>query len=199
MVEVQAEVNEQKAQQIQKTLASLLVSNPETRNRLKKLIRNEIKNVAKNLRRDVRQVMQEDPRKAYRAIKSTVYRRILGANVSILNPRKAGARYMLVRDRKLDQNPNQRGGNRVTRSERTNQVDSYFGRDRAFILRFLNSGTSDRMAGSRGGRLSGNRGSIAARNWFDRMALRQMDAAADNLGKLIEDEMAAVFGENYND
>lgn len=199
MVEVQAEVNEQKAQQIQKTLASLLVSNPETRNRLKKLIRNEIKNVAKNLRIDVRQVMQEDPRKAYRAIKSTVYRRILGANVSILNPRKAGARYMLVRDRKLDQNPNQRGGNRVTRSERTNQVDSYFGRDRAFILRFLNSGTSDRMAGSRGGRLSGNRGSIAARNWFDRMALRQMDAAADNLGKLIEDEMAAVFGENYND
>lgn len=199
MVEVQAEVNEQKAQQIQKTLASLLVSNPETRNRLKKLIRNEIKNVAKNLRIDVRQVMQEDPRKAYRAINSTVYRRILGANVSILNPRKAGARYMLVRDRKLDQNPNQQGGNRVTRSERTNQVDSYFGRDRAFILRFLNSGTSDRMAGSRGGRLSGNRGSIAARNWFDRMALRQMDAAADNLGKLIEDEMAAVFGENYND
>jgi hypothetical protein len=199
MVEVQAELNEQKAQQIQKTLASLLVSNPETRNRLKKLIRNEIKNVAKNLRRDVRQVMQEDPRKAYRAIKSTVYRRILGANVSILNPRKAGARYMLVRDRKLDQNPNQRGGNRVTRSERTNQVDSYFGRDRAFILRFLNSGTSDRMAGSRGGRLSGNRGSIAARNWFDRMASWQMDAAADNLGKLIEDEMAAVFGENYKD
>lgn len=199
MVEVQAEVNEQKAQQIQKTLASLLVSNPETRNRLKKLIRNEIKNVAKNLRRDVRQVMQEDPRKAYRAIKSTVYRRILGANVSILNPRKAGARYMLVRDRKLDQNPNQRGGNRVTRSERTNQVDSYFGRDRAWILRFLNSGTSDRMAGSRGGRLSGNRGSITARNWFDRMASWQMDAAADNLGKLIEDEMAAVFGENYKD
>lgn len=199
MVEVQAEVNEQKAQQIQKTLASLLVSNPETRKRLKNLIRNEIKNVAKNLRRDVRQVMKEDPRKTYRAIKSTVYRKILGANVSILNPRKAGARYMLVRDRKLDQNPKQRGGNRVPRSERTNQVDSYFGRDRAFILRFLNSGTSDRMAGSRGGRLSGNRGSIAARNWFDRMTSWQMDAAADNLGKLIEDEMAAVFGENYND
>lgn len=199
MVEVQAEVNEQKAQQIQKTLASLLVSNPETRKRLKNLIRNEIKNVAKNLRRDVRQVMKEDPRKAYRAIKSTVYRKILGANVSILNPRKAGARYMLVRDRKLDQNPKQRGGNRVPRSERTNQVDSYFGRDRAWILRFLNSGTSDRMAGSRGGRLSGNRGSIAARNWFDRMTSWQMDAAADNLGKLIEDEMAAVFGENYND
>jgi hypothetical protein len=31
------------------------------------------------------------------------------------------------------------------------------------------------------------------------MASWQMDAAADNLGKLIEDEMAAVFGENYKD
>ena len=104
-VGVKAEINEQKAQQIQKALASMLVSNPETRNRLKKLIRKEIKTVANNLRKDVRQVMKEDPRKAYRAVKSAVYRRVLGANVSILNPRRAGARYQLVRERKLDINP----------------------------------------------------------------------------------------------
>ena len=66
-VGVKAEINEQKAQHIQKALASMLVSNPDTRNRLKKLIRKEIKTVSKNLRKDVRQVMKEDPRKAYRA------------------------------------------------------------------------------------------------------------------------------------
>ena len=192
-VGVKAEINEQKAQHIQKALASMLVSRPETRNRLKKLIRKEIKTVAKNLRKDVRQVMKEDPRKAYRAVKSAVYRRVLGANVSILNPRRAGARYQLVRERKLDINPHQRGGNRRTRSERTNAVDSYFGKDRAFVLRFVNSGTTIRQT------KFGNRGNIEGRDWFGSMGAWQMDAAADRLGTMIEEEMAAVFGEKYND
>lgn len=198
MVDVKAEINEQQARRIQEALAEMLVTHPDRRKKLRDMIRKEIKTVTKNLRSDARQVMAEDPRRAYRVVKSTIYRRILGANVSILSPRKAGTRYQLVRDRKLDKNPNQRGGNRVKRSERTNQLDTYFGRDRAFILRFVNSGTDNRFAGIRGGNLSGSRGSIAARNWFDRMAPWQMDAAAERLGDLIEEVMAEEFNDKVN-
>lgn len=192
---VEIEVNEQLLRQQSEALAALLVDSPETRKRIRKQIREQMKIVRRNISNDVRQVMEEDPRKAYRAIKSTIYRRILGSNVSILNPRKSGARYQLIKPRKLDQNPHQRGGNRVKRSERTNAIDSYFGKDRAFILRFVNSGTQKRMAGVRGGKISGDRGSIAPRNWFDHVAVWHMDQAADRLGKLIEEELAAAYDE----
>lgn len=189
---VEVEVNQQAVDQQLKALGALMVDNPEARKRIRSQIREQIKIVRKNLSNDVRQTMKEDPRKAYRAVKSTIYRRILGANVSILNPKKAGARYQLIRDRKLDLNPHQRGGNRRTRSERTNAVDSYFGKDRAFILRFVNSGTQTRDT------RYGNRGSIAGRNFFGSMATWQMDAAAERLGKIIEEELAAAYANEIN-
>ena len=173
----------------------LFVSHPETRKRIRKIVREELKDATKRLREDARYELPNDPRKAYRAVRASIYRKILGGNVSILNPRKAGARYQLIKPRKLDQNPFQRGGNRVPRSPRTESVDTYFGKDRAFILRFLNSGTSQRMAGSRGGRLSGNRGSIAARNWFQNMAPHEMELAAENLSNVIEEELVEAYNE----
>ena len=60
---------------------------------------------------------------------------------------------------------------------------------------FLNSGTDVRMAGSRGGRLSGNRGSIAASNWFQNMAPHEMELAAENLSNVIEEELAEAYNE----
>jgi hypothetical protein len=65
--------------------------------------------------------------------------------------------------------------------------------DRQWILRFINSGTSDRMAGSRGGRLSGNRGSIAARNFFSGTGERALTKAAENLATLIDTELEAML------
>jgi hypothetical protein len=65
--------------------------------------------------------------------------------------------------------------------------------DRQWILRFINSGTSDRMAGSRGGRLSGNRGRIAARNFFSGAASSALTKAADNLATLIDTELEAML------
>ena len=192
---IDIEVNESVAQAQQKALAVLFVNHPETRKRIRKIVREELKDATKRLREDARYELPNDPRKAYRAVRASIYRKILGGNVSILNPRKAGARYQLIKPRKLDQNPFQRGGNRVPRSPRTESVDTYFGKDRAFILRFLNSGTSQRMAGSRGGRLSGNRGSIAARNWFQNMAPHEMELAAENLSNVIEEELAEAYKE----
>lgn len=192
---VQAEINQQLAEQQSRALAALFIDNPDTRKRIRKIVRAELLEAAKRLREDARYEMKDDPRKAYRAVKSTVYRKILGGNVSILNPRKAGARYQLIKPRKLDQNPRQRGGNRVKRSSRTEAVDTYFGKDRAFILRFVNSGTARRDAGTRGGRLHGNRGSIAARNWFGNMAPHELDLAAENLANVIEEELAEAYAE----
>jgi hypothetical protein len=166
-----------------------MFTDKETRKRIRKIIREELKDTTKRLREDARYEMKEDPRKAYRAVKSSVYKRILGGNVSILNPKKAGPRYQLIRQRKLDMNPNQRGGNRRPRSPRTEQVDSYFGRDRAWILRIISSGTVTRST------KYGNRGSIEARNWFQNMAPKEIELAAGNLSAVIDEELAAIYKE----
>jgi hypothetical protein len=43
--------------------------------------------------------------------------------------------------------------------------------------------------------LSGNRGSIKARNWFGDMAPREMELAAENLSYVIEEELAEAYNE----
>ena len=186
---IQVELNEQLVDQQNRAFGRLMATDKETRKRIQKIIREELKDAAKRLREDAKYELKEDPRKAFRAVKSSVYRRILGGNVSILNPRRAGARYQLIRERKLDMNPHQRGGNRRPRSARTEQVDSYFGKDRAFILRFVSSGTAARKT------RYGNRGSIVARNWFQNMAPHEMELAAGNLAEVIEEELAEAYKE----
>ena len=187
---IDIEVNESVAQAQQKALAVLFVNHPETRKRIRKIVREELKDATKRLREDAKYEMDEDPRKAFIAVKSSIYRKILGGNVSILNPRKAGARYQLVRPRKLDQNPRQRGGNRRKRSERTNAIDSYFGKDRAFILRFVNNGTNDRQT------RYGNRGRISVPgNWFPNMSQKELELAAENLANIMEEELAEAYKE----
>lgn len=186
---IQVELNEQLVDQQNRAFGRLMATDKETRKRIQKIIREELKDAAKRLREDAKYEMKEDPRKAFRAVKSSVYRRILGGNVSILNPKRAGARYQLIRERKLDMNPHQRGGNRRPRSARTEQVDSYFGKDRAWILRIISSGTVTRKT------RYGNRGSIAARNWFQNMAPHEMDLAAGNLAAVIEEELAEAYKE----
>ena len=186
---VEVEVNQQLAEAQSVAFARLMFTDKETRKRIQKIIREELKDAAKRLREDAKYEMKEDPRKAFRAVKSSVYRRILGGNVSILNPKRAGARYQLIRERKLDMNPHQRGGNRRPRSARTEQVDSYFGKDRAWILRIISSGTVTRKT------RYGNRGSIVARNWFQNMAPHEMELAAGNLAEVIEEELAEAYKE----
>ena len=184
---IQVEVNQQLAKQQAKAFARLLISDKDMRKRIRKIIREELKDTAKRLREDASYEIKDDPRKAFRAVKSTVYRKILGGNVSILNPRKAGTRYKLLRDRKLDRNPHQVGGNRRKRSARTEQIDSYFGKDRAFILRFLSSGTDNRRT------IYGNRGSITARNWFQNMAPQEINLAAENIAQIVDEELAEAY------
>lgn len=172
-------------------LERLMMSNPDMEKRVQKLIRKVLMQARKAVANQAKSEMSSDPRQAYKAVKTAVYRRILGGSVSILNKRRAGAPGSYEPPRKLRQG--QRGGNRVPRGQRTQQMMSYQGADRAMILRWLNQGTGERTAGTRGGHLSGNRGSIAARNFFSSSSHRAMQQAADQLTKLIDDMIKQEF------
>jgi hypothetical protein len=166
-------------------LESLMMSNPEMEKRVQKLIRQVLLSARRMVSNDAKGVMKSDPRQAYKAVKSSVYKRILGGSVSILNRKNAKGGGSYEPPRKLRQG--QRGGNRVPRSQRTQQVMSYEGADRAFILRFLNAGTDVREAGTRSGRKSGNRGRIAPRNFFANSSHTAMQKAAEQLSTLIDE------------
>ena len=176
----------------QKVLEAALSTNPKTQKVLQKLIRKALMDVRPQLIAAARGAMGSDPRGAAQGIRTSVYKKILGGNVNILNMRKkTGSPTSYEQPRKLQ--PHQRGGNRVPRGKRTDTVMHYGPHDRQWILRFINSGTSERMAGTRGGRLSGNRGSIAARNFFGSAASSALAKAADNLATLIDTELEAML------
>lgn len=144
------------------------------------VIRKVLQEARKNLSRDAASYIENDPRKAAKAVKHTVYRQIFGGNLSILNKRKASnGTSTNVPTRTLQ--PGQRGGNRRPRSQRTRQVDSYYGSDRGFILRFLNQGTVSRDT------RYGNRGAIRRTDWFGHTAPWEMQTAAANVADAINE------------
>ena len=149
----------------------------------------EAKKVRKNISKDVHNNMPNDPRRAYASVKRSLYKMVLGFNVSILNPRRGSVKAMSIwrPPRKLDENPNQRGGNRRKRSDRTNQVDGYMNSARAFVLRFNNSGTADRET------RFGNRGSLRMRRVFETSASFQMEGAMNEISQIIEEIMSEEF------
>lgn len=174
-------------------LEAMLVSNPDTAKAVRKLITQEIGKARAAISQSARGSMHSDPRDAYKAVRRSVYKSILGGQVNILNPNggasSSGSSYRP--QRKLDTNPHQRGGNRRKRSARTDQVDGYVGKDRGFILRFVNSGTVSRQT------RYGNRGSIAARNFMASSGQRELEAAAERLGALIDQELVRLMNDKH--
>jgi hypothetical protein len=142
--------------------------------------------------------MENDPRHAYKAVRYAIYKRIFGGQVNILQSRKASAGSLYKPPRTLD--PSKRGGNRRLRSQRTEQLMSYRGKDRGFILRFLNNGmtknnprtiqfTEDsRRKVDKWNKHpnTGNRGAISARNWFGSASQRELNQAAEKLQAIID-------------
>jgi hypothetical protein len=188
------EVNDAIVVEQRKVLEQALSTNPKTQKALQKLIRKVLAEAREQVVRASRGALKNDPRGAAHGIRRVVYKKILGANLNILNMRKkAGQPTNYEPPRKLDRNPHQRGGNRVARGARTDTVMHYGPHDRGWILRIVNSGTTDRQAGTRGGRLSGNRGAIAPRNFFGPSASSALAKAADNLATLIDTELEAML------
>lgn len=185
---VHVEVDEESFRRTSETLARLLVDHPTTRKHIKKLLAKEANKIRRNITRDVHTNMANDPRKAYRAVKRSLYKQVLGFNVSILDSTSAVKSMTLYRKpRLLDANPNQRGGNRRPRGFNTKRIDGYFGKDRAFILRFYNSGTGNRDT------RYGNRGAMRSRRVFETSATFQMQGAMETISTLIEEVMAEEF------
>ena len=188
------EVNDAVIVEQKQVLEQALSTNPKTQKALQKLIQQVLKEAREQVVNATRGSLSSDPRGAAQGIRRIVYKKILGANLNILDRQKrAGKPTDYEPPRKLDQNPRQRGGNRVPRGARTNTVMHYGPSDRQWILRIVNSGTSERHAGNRGGRLHGNRGSIAARNFFGPAANSALMRAADNLATLIDTELEAML------
>lgn len=178
-----------------KELEGLLMSNPDMEKKVQKIIRAVLSHVRKDVSQSARGAMNADPRQAYKAVKTSVYRRILGGSVSILNKRKAGTKFSAYEP---PRNPSPRGGNRRARSQRTNDVMNYAGSDRAFILRFLNEGTQNRTVEfmQNSSRKvdkwnkhpnTGFRGRIAPRNFFSNSSHTAMQKAAGDLQQLIDE------------
>ena len=156
------------------TLGRIMTNDPYMAGNLRKLIRQVLKEARKRLSQDIASYLDNDPRKAARAVKYGVYKSLFGGNLSILNKRKAGAESKYVRPRTLREG--QRGGNRIPRSDDSrNRLDKYYGSDRGFVLRFISSGTVNRQS------RFGNRGAISQRNLFGRTAPWQMEIAAEEV------------------
>ena len=190
-----------------KRLGEASTKNPQMRRRINEVIRQTLRAVAANLRKDARSGLQmdNDPRNAYRAVRMAVYRRLFGGQVNILSSRKAHPMWLYEPPRTL--RPGQRGGNRAKRAQRTADLMSYQGVDRGFILRFLNGGTGDRAIHSMGDKslntgsvsilktkgIGGNRGSIAARNWFGARSQQELENAAGNLDRFIDEILQGIL------
>ena len=173
-------------------LESMLVSNPDTAANIRKLITQEIAKARAAISQSAKGEMASDPRQAYKAVRRSVYKSILGGQVNIFNPRggASSSGSSFAKARKLDNHPHQRGGNRRKRSARTDQVDGYVGKDRGFILRFVNSGISKPRQTR-----YGNRGVIPARNWLPTSGQRELEAAAERLSALIDKELVKMMSE----
>ena len=186
-------------------LEALMMSNPQMEKKVQGLIRKVLLEARRVVAKEAQGAMKSDPRQAYKAVKSAVYRQILGGSVSILNKRR-GKFDGYEPPRTLQ--PGQRGGNRRPRSQRTDNLMHYAGDSRAFVLRFLNAGTQGRAIsfasdphraqvrrGSQGGDVSkygktnntGRRGNIRPRNFFGTSSHTAMQQAASELTRLIDD------------
>lgn len=200
MAEIENNLNE-----AVKKLEAMQISNSEFEKVMQAMVKKVLAQARKQISAAARSALPKDPREAYKAVRHSIYKRILGGNVSILSKRRRSGKVAAVAE------------SRRGRSERTQNLMSYYGADRGFILRFLNSGTDQRQVEHMNnhsirrndhyrpkgtqqnrnykperqykGRL-GNRGSLRARNWFPEAGQKAMEQAAEMLAQLIEKEIS---------
>lgn len=154
---------------------------------LKKYIRQSLNQAKKEVQNAAKRALPNDPRKSYMGVKVGVYKRTLGGNVSLYNQRSSG--------KKSNYAPMRGGKSGIIRNRnksfRTIAVDSYYGRDRSFILRMHNQGTTNRLAFTRTKSKIGktaNRGSLRALNFFsvsDMAVKRSAETLSQKLEKAI--------------
>lgn len=182
-------------------LRACMTVDSEMGKRLRELIFQELKRVRNDIAGGLK-FANGDPRGTRGAVKRYVAGKYLGGVVSIMDGKASGGRNSYEAPRNL--RPGQRGGNRMLRSQRTEDMLHYGPDERGFILRFINSGTKPRYANGRNGRWnkssnnrtffrlqeSGDyyRGSIAPRNFMTRIGSPSMQRALSNLSRMVDEE-----------
>ena len=205
---IKAEVDYQLLENQRQVLQAAALTNSALAERLRQIVAAELKAARDSIVSSLR-FKNGDPRGTAHSIRRSVYQKLLGGNISILDGRGGGGGNTYEAPRTL--RAGQRGGNRRLRSQRTQDILSYGPRDRQFILRFVNSGTHPRYANGRNGKWNkkgdnrtffklqsegtGYRGSIAPRNFFASAGERAMQQAVQNLGQMIEQEFNKLFTE----
>ena len=196
------EANEAVIMESKKVLEAALSTNPKTQAVLRKMIREYVKEAREQVVNNIK-FKDGDPRGARHAVRTTVYKRVLGANINIFNSRKAHGSNNYEPPRKGVPN---RGGNRRVMGARTSRIMSYDALDRGFILRWLNEGVNDRKINFKSNENrkvdkwnkhpnTGNRGSIAARNFFRPLGDRALGIMRENLSNAIEAEITKLLNE----
>lgn len=194
----------------QRTLEAAMSTDPKMQKMLREFVRQSILEARRAVAMNIK-FANGDPRNTRQAINMSVYRKVLGGNINILNSRKKGGGKNSYQAPKPPKRFG-RGGNRMARSPRTQQILDYPPFDREFILRFVDSGTKQRFVGFRnerranrsryldtrqrwaaGGGKTGNRGAIASRGFFSRYGDNAMRMAAEKLAQLIETEMKDIL------
>lgn len=195
-------------------LGKLSTKSPLMQQRIRQVIRQTMAALRKVLQDDARSGldMKTDLRNAYKAVRFAVYRRIFGGQVNILQSRRSGAMTLVEPKRKGSTG---RGGNRRPRSMRTIDLMSYSGKDRGFILRFLNAGAGTKKErhirfkadpsrehvnrGSQGGSKygetinTGYRGAIKPRNWFGPRSQQEMEKIAQKIDDKIDEIIQGIM------
>jgi hypothetical protein len=196
------EVNNAVIVEQKQVLEQALSTNPKTQKALQKLIRQVIMEARAQVVSGIK-FKNGDPRGAARAVRTAVYKKILGANINIYNSRKAHGSTSYEPPR----HPSVRGGNRRSRNPRTARIMSYDALDRGFILRWVNEGMTKtvprviQFTENEGRRVdkwnkhpnTGNRGAISARHFFKGAGERALVQAADNLANLIDTELMNIL------
>ena len=191
-------------------LQAAMTTDPKMRKAVQQHIREALWEARKEIINSVR-FANGDPRQSLRAIRNSVYDKILGGQINIKKAKSEHAGGNSYRPpRKLI--AGQRGGNRRPRSERTEQINRGSPLDRGWILNILNKGTNTRVIGFRNtvkrnrdrynnivtriyrGEKSrtGNRGSIAPRNWFKQSAESALSQAMQRISEMVAIEAAAI-------
>ena len=183
-----------------KELEQLLMTNPSMEKAVQDIMRKVLAAARRKMTAAARQAMDTDPKQAYKAVRTMVYRQILGGNINILNKKKASG-------------GGGAGGSRRGRTKHTEQIMGYMGSDRGFILRFVNAGTKDRVATHMNGHMIrrkdiderdpktqyrsgaiGFRGAIRARNWFANSSQAAMEEAAGQFATMIDQLIKEKLG-----
>ena len=200
------DINEQILENQMHALQACMTVDSEMGKRLRELIFQELKRVRNDIAGGLK-FANGDPRGTRGAVKRYIASKYLGGVVSIMDGKASGNRNSYEAPRKLRQG--QRGGNRMLRSQRTDDILHYGPDERGFILRFINSGTHPRYANGKNGKWDkrGNNrtffklqeqgdyylGNIAPRNFMNTLGKPSMQRAVENLSKMVDEEFDKLF------